>query len=65
MRNKLAFQTLKDLLCSHYVLAHLHTDLPYKLNTDASGYCVGGILAQDQDGQEKVTQYVNHQLSGS
>ncbi len=55
-----SFQTLKDLLCSRYVLAHPRTDLPYKLYTDASGYCVGGILVQDQDGQEKVIQYVSH-----
>ena len=59
-----AFDTLKNLWCSQYVLAHPDPSKPYKLYTDASGYALGAILVQDQEGQEKVIQYLSHQLSG-
>lgn len=59
-----AFRTLQKMLLSDRVLAYPRTDRPYKLYTDASGYCVGGVLTQaDDTGMERVIQYVSHQLN--
>ena len=61
-----AFDNLKQLLMSNEVMAYPCTDRPYKLYTDASDTCVGGILVQDDnDGIERVIQYVSHQLSAT
>ena len=61
-----AFETLKELLISSEVMAYPRTDRPYKLYTDASDTCVGGILVQDDKaGVEKVVQYISHQLSNT
>ena len=59
-----AFQALKDLLVSPAVMAHPDVRRPYKLYTDACNYAVGGILVQvDDQGVERVVQYVSRQLS--
>ena len=59
-----AFQSLKELLTSNYVMSHPDPQLPYKLYTDASDTCVGAILVQTKaDGVEHVIQYVSHQLT--
>ena len=61
-----AFESLKELLMSRHVMAYPRTDRGYKLFTDASDTCVGGILVQDDDdGVERVIQYVSHQLSAT
>ena len=61
-----AFKSLKELLTSNYVMAHPDPQLPYKLYTDASDTCVGGILVQEHDdGVEHVIQYVSHQLTST
>ena len=61
-----SFTTLKELLGSNSVMAYPRVNQPYKLYTDACGYAIGGILVQeDENGTERVIQYVSHQLSGS
>ena len=61
-----AFDTLKGLLTSSEVMAYPRTNHSYKLYTDASNTCVGGILVQDDDqGIERVIQYVSHQLTAT
>ena len=61
-----SFETLKELLGSNSVMAYPQINQPYKLYTDACGYAIGGILVQeDENGIERVIQYVSHQLSGS
>ena len=59
----LAFQTLKDLLISHQVMAHPQTDKPYILYTDACDYAVGAVLYQkDDSGVERPIAYFSKQL---
>jgi hypothetical protein len=47
-------------------MAYPCIDKPYILYTDASDYCIGGILCQEDDnGVERPIQYVSHQLNKS
>ena len=58
-----AFEILKQHLTNAPVLAYPDPALPYKLYTDASKEAIGAVLTQDQHGQERVIQYLSHQLS--
>jgi transposase InsO family protein len=58
-----AFESLKEALCSDQVMAYPDASKPYKLYTDASNYCIGGILVQETDGIERPIQYISKQLS--
>ena len=61
-----AFDILKLLLTSSHVMAAPRTYQPYKLYTDACDYAVEGILVQvDENGVERVIQYVSHALSST
>ena len=44
------------------MLAYPDLSCGFRLNTDASQYAVGTVLAQEFDGSEKVIQYLSHQL---
>ena len=48
---KVAFDLLKEELMSDRVMPPPppRTDHPYKLHTDASDYCVGAILVQEDE----------------
>lgn len=58
-----AFETLKERLITHPILAHPDVSRPYNLYTDASGYCIGGVLTQEFKDGEHAIQYISHQLS--
>ena len=52
---ELAFQRLKQLLCSAPILAYLDFGKDFVLQTDTSDYGVGAVLLQlDDSGHEKV-----------
>lgn len=60
---RIAFEKLKEALCSENVMAYPDVNKPYKLYTDASNYAIGGILAQETDGVERPIQYISKQLT--
>ena len=60
-----AFDELKTRLTQAPILAHPDPSKEYVLYTDASGTCVGAILAQKEHGgtEEKVIHYLSQQLN--
>ena len=62
---QMAFDVLKQKLCTPPVLAFPDPTKPYILYTDASENCIGGLLAQECPDGERPLQYLSHQLSKS
>ena len=54
---------MKQCLIQAQILAYPNPSLPYKLYTDASKGAVGAIHTQDQNGSERVIQYLPQLLS--
>ena len=51
-----AFQEIKNRLCSSLILQRVNPDKPFVLRVDASGYAVGAVLEQMVDGDNLPTQ---------
>ena len=62
---QMAFDVLKQKLCTPPVLAFPDPTKPYILYTDASENCIVGLLAQECPDGERPLQYLSHQLSKS
>ncbi|KAF8761585.1 hypothetical protein RHS01_01289 [Rhizoctonia solani] len=61
-----AFQELKSLVTHSLVLIHLNPDLPYYLETDASGVAMGAILSQrGEDNRLHPIAYMSKSFSGA
>ena len=58
-----AFETLKQSLLQAPLLAFPDISKPFRLYTDASQYALGAVLIQEQNGQDRVIQYISHQFS--
>lgn len=58
-----AFQDLKELLCKTPVLGYPIPGEKFVLDSDASGYGIGGVLSQIIDGTERVIGYYSRVLS--
>lgn len=60
-----SFEKLKKALTNAPVLAYPTTKGQFILDTDASHNCMGSVLSQIQDGQEKVIAYASKKFSQS
>ncbi|UYV79808.1 K02A2.6-like [Cordylochernes scorpioides] len=58
-----AFDSLKKALMSEPVPAYFEEQLPTELHTDASGYGIGAVLVQINDGKERPVGYASRTLS--
>uniref|UniRef100_A0A8P4KEB8 ribonuclease H n=1 Tax=Dicentrarchus labrax TaxID=13489 RepID=A0A8P4KEB8_DICLA len=58
-----AFQSLREMLTTAPVLGYPDYSMPFVLQTDASGEGLGAVLAQVQDGAERVIAYASRGLS--
>ena len=52
-----AFQTLKSSLTSAPIMAYPRPGVRYIVDTDSSGYALGSVLSQVQEGEERVIGY--------
>ena len=62
-RCQLAFEDLKNALCTAPVLAYPRDDCEYILDTDASDVGVGSVLSQIQEGKERVVAFASKKLN--
>ena len=58
-----AFNELKRLLTSAPILGYPRSDCEYVLDCDCSGYGMGVVISQKQDGVERVISYYSKSLS--
>ena len=58
-----AWQLLKDELVSAPILAYPDPEKEFILDTDASGYGIGAVLSQVQEGRERVIAYGSKALT--
>jgi len=58
-----SYNALKNYLINIPVMAYPDLQKPYTLYTDASDYCIGGVLTQQHEDGEHVIQYLSHQLT--
>jgi len=57
-----AFDKLKEALVTPPILAYANYSLPFEIHIDASGYALGAILYQEQDGKKRVISYASRGL---
>ncbi|GBN10754.1 Retrovirus-related Pol polyprotein from transposon 17.6 [Araneus ventricosus] len=62
---KESFLTLKKLLTSGPVLGHFLPNSETKIHSDASGYGIGAVLVQVQDGKERPLAYASRSLTAA
>ena len=60
-----AFERLRETLISAPLLHFPRKDLPYVVDTDASEYGIGGVLAQQDGDQELVIAYYSKSLNAA
>lgn len=60
-----AFNTLKQLLCTAPVLSTPDYTKPFSISCDASDVALGAVLSQDYDGNERAIAYFSQKLSPS
>ena len=63
LREKQAFEKLRDALKTNPILAHPDWSVPFELQTDASHQGLGAVLCQRIDGKEHVIAYASRAVS--
>ena len=63
--NILRIDLLKKILCSSPVLVYPNRTDTFILDTDASHSCIGAVLSQYQNGDERVISYASRKLSST
>jgi hypothetical protein len=62
---QVSFDQLKNCLVRSPVLAHPDFSQPFILDTDASNSCIGAVLSQVQNGQEKAIAFASRSMTKS
>lgn len=62
-KQQVAFDKIKEILCTEPLLQYPDFSKPFVLTTDASGYAVGGILSQGQIGEDLPIAYTSRVLN--
>jgi RNase H-like domain found in reverse transcriptase len=58
-----SFENLKRALCSAPVLRTYDPALPITVTTDASGFAIGAVLEQDEDGMRRPVAYFSRTMN--
>ena len=62
---KLAFENVKQALTKSLELFQVEPDKPFRMQTDASNYAVGGVLEQERGGKWVPVSFYSRKLTGS
>ena len=57
-----AFEELKEKITSQPVLALLRREGKFRVETDALGHAIGGVLSQEQDGKWKPIAFLSRTM---
>ena len=60
-----AFEQLKKVLTESPVLAYADYSLPYSVSVDASGFSIGAVLYQKQQGEKRVIAYASRGMTAA
>jgi len=57
-----AFKELKEKIISQLVLSLPRREGKFRVETDISGYAIGGVLSQEQDGKWKLIAFLSRMM---
>ncbi|KAJ0179560.1 hypothetical protein K1T71_005272 [Dendrolimus kikuchii] len=60
-----AFESIKQLLVSTPILRQADETKPFSLRTDSSSYCLGAVLMQGEDADERPVEYASRMLTNA
>ena len=60
-----AFEELKEKITNQPVLSLPRREGKFKVETDASGYAIGGVLSQEQDGKWKLIAFLSRTMQSA
>ena len=60
-----AFEELKEKITSQLVLSLPRREGKFRVETDASGHAIGGVLSQEQDGKWKSIAFLSRTMQSA